>query len=384
IGLVEGDLYNSRVLARSRQNLTNLGFFEDVKVDTRRGTAEDRVDIDVGVKEKPTGSFSLGAGFSSIDGLLGAGSISQNNFLGLGQRIIVSAQLGSNANRFVLRFQDPHILDTETSLDLSLYNQRLLFQDFTGFDQDAVGGSLTLARRLTRDLVGSLLYKYEQVDIFNIVPELANDPRIVPGKTTTGSVSVGLSMDLRDNRRDPTRGFSATMTYQLAADFFGGDNNFNRFSLDAGYYYPLFWKALGHLRGNLIIVEPFGSSTQIPTQERVYLGGTNTVRGFKTYSLGPKFPGTDEPIGGNKAIWFNAELLFPIYEALGVRGLLFIDAGNVFLEGQALSLDLRPTAGGGLRVATPFGLVRVEIGFNLDKQVGERTSAIHLTVGSVF
>ena len=387
IALIEGDLYNSRLLARSRQNLNNLGYFEDVKIDTRRGTAEDRVDIEVTVKEKPTGSFAIGAGFSSIDGVLGAGSISQNNFLGLGTRVSFSGQLGSSANRFVLRYQDPHVLDTETSLDLALYNQRLLFQSLTGFDQDAKGGSLTLGRRLYKELFGSVAYKYEQVRIFNLVPNLVVDPAglIKEGTNTTASVGVGLSVDLRDNRRDPTRGFIGTASYQLAASFLGGGNEFNRFSLDLGYYHPLFWKFVGHIRGNLIVVEPFGKSKEIPTQERIFLGGTNTVRGFKTFTLSP-VDATGNRIGGNKAIFFNNELLFPIYEPLGAKGLLFIDAGNVFAEDESFSLSLRPTAGAGLRVATPFGLVRVEWGFNLNrnKTLGERSNAVHLTVGSVF
>ena len=386
IALIEGDLYNSRLLARSRQNLNNLGYFEDVKIDTRRGTAEDRVDIEVTVKEKPTGSFAIGAGFSSIDGVLGAGSISQNNFLGLGTRVSFSGQLGSSANRFVLRYQDPHVLDTETSLDLALYNQRLLFQSLTGFDQDAKGGSLTLGRRLYKELFGSVSYKYEQVRIFNLAANLASDPfsLIKEGTNTTASVGVGFSMDLRDNRRDPSRGFSGTTSYQLAASFLGGENEFNRFSLDLGYYHPLFWKFVGHIRGNLIIVEPFGDKP-LPVQERIFLGGTNTVRGFKTFTLSP-VDAAGNRIGGNKAIYFNNELLFPIYEPLGAKGLLFIDAGNVFAEDESFSLSLRPTAGVGLRVATPFGLVRVEWGFNLnpDKRLGERSNAVHLTVGSVF
>ncbi len=384
IALIEGDLYNSRLLARSRQNLNNLGYFEDVKVDTRRGTAEDRVDVEVTVKEKPTGSFAIGAGFSSVDGVLGAGSISQNNFLGLGQRISFSGQLGSNANRFVLRFQDPHILDTETSLDFSVYNQRLLFQSFTGFDQDSKGGSLTLGRRLYKELFGSISYRYEQVRIFDLVPNLTTtiNPFITEGTTTTASVGFGLSMDLRDNRREPTRGFVGTATYQLAGTFFGGENEFNRFSLDLGYYHPLFWKFVGHIRGNLIVVEPFGGK-DIPVQERIFLGGTNTVRGFRTFTLSP-VDDQGNRIGGNKAIFFNNEVLFPIYEPLGVKGLFFVDAGNVFKEDESLSLDLRPTAGAGLRVATPFGLVRVEWGFNLNRRADERSNAIHLTVGSVF
>ena len=384
IALIEGDLYNSRLLARSRQNLGNLGYFEDVKIDTRRGTAEDRVDIDVTVKEKPTGSFSIGAGFSSIDGVLGAGSISQNNFLGLGTRVSFSGQLGSSANRFVLRYQDPHILDTETSLDLSLYNQTLLFQSLTGFDQDAKGGSLTLGRRVYKELFGSVSYKYEKVRIFNLLPNLVIDPTglIKEGTNTTASVGVGLSMDLRDNRRDPTRGFTGTASYQLAGRFLGGESEFNRFNLDMGYYFPLLWKFVGHIRGNVIVVEPFGDK-DIPTQERIFLGGTNTVRGFKTFTLSP-VDASGNRIGGNKAIYFNNELLFPIYEALGAKGLLFIDAGNVFKESESFSLSLRLTVGAGLRVATPFGLVRVEYGFNLDQRPGEPSGAAHLTVGSVF
>jgi outer membrane protein insertion porin family len=384
IALIEGDLYNSRLLARSRQNLNNLGYFEDVKIDTRRGTAEDRVDIEVTVKEKATGSFAIGAGFSSIDGVLGAGSISQNNFLGLGTRVSFSGQLGSSANRFVLRYQDPHILDTETSLDLSLYNQTLLFQSLTGFDQDAKGGSLTLGRRVYKELFGSVSYKYEKVRIFNLLPNLVIDPTglIKEGTNTTASVGVGFSMDLRDNRRDPTRGFTGTASYQLAGRFLGGESEFNRFNLDMGYYFPLLWKFVGHIRGNLIVVEPFGGK-DIPTQERIFLGGTNTVRGFKTFTLSP-VDASGNRIGGNKAIYFNNELLFPIYEALGAKGLLFIDAGNVFAENESLSLSLRLTAGAGLRVATPFGLVRVEYGFNLDQRPGEPSGAAHLTVGSVF
>lgn len=384
IALIEGDLYNSRLLARSRQNLNNLGYFEEVKVDTKRGTAEDRVDIDVGVKEKPTGAFSIGAGFSSVDGVLGAGSISQNNFLGLGQRVSFSGQLGSNANRFVIRFQDPHVFDTETSLDLSLFNQRLLFQSFTGFDQDSKGGSLTLGRRIYKELFGSIFYKYEQVRIFNLIPSLITTPNplIVEGTTTTGAVGFGVAMDLRDSRRDPTRGFLGNLTYQLAASYFGGENEFNKITVDLGYYHPLFWKFVGHVRGNLVLAEPFGTKA-LPTQERIFLGGTNTVRGFKTFTLSP-VDANGNRIGGNKAIFFNNEVLFPIYEPLSVKGLFFIDAGNTFVEAESLSLDLRPTAGAGLRVATPFGLVRVEWGFNLTRRTGEAGNAVHLTVGSVF
>jgi len=391
IPLNEGDLYNSRLLARGRQNLTNLGYFEDVKIETRRGTAEDRVDIDVNVKEKPTGSFSIGGGFSSIDGILGSGSVTQENFLGLGQRMSLTAQLGARATRFVANFYDPHFLDTGTSLDLSAFNTRMLFNQQIGFDQDTKGGSIALGRRLYKELFGSLGYRWERDRIYNLtdtVPYLIQRQR---GTSNTGRVSVGLKMDLTDNRFDPTTGFIGATTYQLAGTYLGGSNKFHRISVDLGYYQPLVWKLVGHIRGNLIVANSYGGK-RLPVQERIYLGGTDTVRGFKTFHLSPTEAVTDasgmthqERIGGNKALYFNNEVMFPVYEPLGLKGLVFFDAGNAFRGGESLSLtDLRPTAGGGVRVATPFGLVRIEWGLNLDKRPGEANSAVHLTMGSTF
>ncbi|MDE2179219.1 MAG: BamA/TamA family outer membrane protein, partial [candidate division NC10 bacterium] len=324
-----------------------------------------------------------GGGFSSTDGIIGSGSLTQDNFLGLGQRVTLSGQVGSRAIRAVIDFFDPHILDTETSLDLSIFSQRLLFNNQIGFDQDTRGGSISFGRRLYKELFGSLGYRYESDRIFNLIP---NAPKLIQdqqGTNTTGRVSFGLSLDLRDNPRDPSRGFNGTATYQIAETFLGGENKFNRFNLDLGYYQPLVWRLIGHIRGNLILAEPFGGK-KLPVQERVWLGGTNTVRGFKTFTLSPVDPATNERIGGNKAIYFNNEAMFPIYEPLGLRGMVFFDAGNVFAEGESLSLDLRPTAGAGVRVATPFGLVRVEWGLNLDKRAGEASSAVHLTMGSTF
>lgn len=335
------------------------------------------------VKEKPTGSFSIGGGFSSIDGILGSGSISQNNFFGLGQRVSISAQVGARATRFVLNFFDPYILDTGTSLDVSAFNQRMLFDQQIGFDQDTKGGSIAFGRRLYKELFGSLGYRYERDRIFSVsedAPELIKEQE---GTNTTGRVSLGLSLDLRNSRVDPTSGFNGAATYQIAGTFLGGGNKFNRFNLDLGYYHPLVWKLVGHVRGNLMVVDSYGGK-RLPVQERIYLGGTTTVRGFKTFHLSPIDRDTGDRIGGNKAIYFNNEVMFPIYEPLGLKGLVFFDAGNVFAQGESISLKLRPTAGGGVRVSTPFGLVRVEWGLNLDKRPGESSSAVHLTMGSTF
>ena len=113
ISLIEGDVFNSALLKQSRQNLEAVGFFEEVKMETRRGTAEDRVDVVVDLKEKPTGAFTIGGGFSSVDGVIGAVSISQNNLFGYGKRATAAVQIGQNANRFNLVYSDPHFWDSD-------------------------------------------------------------------------------------------------------------------------------------------------------------------------------------------------------------------------------------------------------------------------------
>ncbi|MGE5851187.1 MAG: outer membrane protein assembly factor BamA, partial [Candidatus Methylomirabilota bacterium] len=133
--LVEGDVFNSRLFQESRRNLMNLGFFEEVKLDTKRAAAEDRVDLAVDVKEKPTGAFSIGGGYSTVDGFIGVATISQNNLFGYGKRISLSGQLGENANRFNLVYTDPHFLDTDFLLEPRIFSYDTDYQDTQGFNQ---------------------------------------------------------------------------------------------------------------------------------------------------------------------------------------------------------------------------------------------------------
>lgn len=383
IYLVEGDVFNSRFLALSQRNLNNLGFFEDVRVETKRGSDPDKVRVEVTVKERPTGTFAIGGGFSSAEGLIFVTSLSQANLFGFGQRVALSAQLGTRINRYNFRFADPHILDTDNSLDLSLFNTRRSFREFVGFDEDAKGGSVGIGRRLYERIFGVLSYRYEDVKVFNLETNAPTEVRLQEGKSTTSSVGLSFTRDTRDNPMDPTRGLRLAASTEVAGGALGGDNFFTKYSGEASYFHLLFWKFIGHLRGNITLLEPFGGR-ELPIQEKIFLGGPNTIRGFRNFSISPIDPETGGRLGGSKAFFTNAELIFPItaLSFLDMKGVVFFDAGNVFDDD--LRLSFRTSAGLGVRLRTPLAPIRVEWGYNLSPKPGESSSQFHFTVGTAF
>jgi outer membrane protein insertion porin family len=384
--LVEGDVFNSRVLQASRRNVANLGFFEDVKLDTKRAAAEDRVDITVDVKEKPTGAFSIGGGYSSVDGLIGVASISQSNLFGYGKRFSLSGQFGQNANRFSLVYTDPHFLDTDFLVEPRIFSLETDYQDLQGFNQENQGASLLVGHTLFERVFGTLTYLYERVEIKDLAP---NAPLLIrqqaaEGTGYTSSLIFGLTRDTRDSLTEPTRGLRAQATFQYAGGFLGAERNYTISSLELSQYLPLWWKFVGHLRGNIAYGEGFDDTATLPVEKRYFLGGANTIRGFKNLSISPRSPITGGEIGGNKAFWINSELLFPLYDPLRLRGVVFVDMGNAFDETQHFSWSVRYGAGLGVRFISPLGAIRLEVGFPLDREPGEKAYAIIFSAGRTF
>ncbi len=389
IRLVEGDVFNSALLQESRRNLQNLGYFEDVKLDTKRAAAADRVDLTVDVKEKPTGAFTIGGGYSSVDGPIAVASISQNNLFGLGKRAAVSAQIGQHANRGYAVYTDPHFLDTDFLVEPRIYATNTRFRTDVGFNQATEGGSLTVGHHLVERVFGSVAYTYERVrikDVQDSAPELVKRQAAESGgKSTTSALTFTLTRDTRDSFTEPTRGLLARAAVQYAGGVLDADNNFVKYSLDLSQYVPLWWKLVGHLRGNITYGEAFGDTPNLPVQERYFLGGINTIRGFRNFSISPKDPRTGEGReGGNKAFFVNHEVLFPLYEPLKMRGLVFFDLGNVFDERENFEWSVKRSAGVGIRFTSPIGAIRLEWGINLARQPGERLQVVHFTAGTAF
>lgn len=391
--LIEGDVFNSTLLQASRRNVESLGFFEEVKLDTRRGTAEDKVDVVVDVKEKPTGAFSIGGGFSSVDGVIGMVSISQSNLFGYGKRALVSGQIGSQANRFNLIYTDPHFLDSNTLMEVRGYKTDTNYNNNQGFNTDTTGGAFSFGHMVFERVYGLATYTIEDVLIKDVND---NAPFLVKrqaeennGNSMTSSITGSLLRDARDSGTEPTRGNRTRLSATYAGGFLGADNNFTKFAIESSQYWPLWRQLVGNVRGTFWYGDSYGDSPYLPVQERYFLGGPNTLRGFRNFTVSPTDPaGGDGLTGGNKAWFVNTELLYPLYDPMRLRGLVFFDIGNNLDERSSLTdlftSNARYSAGVGIRFNSPIGAMRLEWGFNLNQRENEKLQVLHFSAGTSF
>jgi len=392
VELIEGDVFNSALLQASRRNLEGLGYFETVKLETRRSTAEDKVDVIVDLKEKPTGAFSIGGGFSSVDGVIGGVSIAQSNLFGYGKRASASAQIGSKANRFYLIYGDPHFWDTDFTFDVRGYKTATDYKNNQGFNIDTLGGSFTFGHRLFERVFGSVTYTIEDVLIKDLE---ANAPFLIRQQATqnggwslTSALSAAILRDTRDSFTEPSRGNRTRLSAMYAGGILGADNNFTKYSVESSQYWPVWWKLVLNLRGTFWYGDSFDGTPQLPVQERFFLGGPNTIRGFRNFTVSRKDPVTGGETGGNKAFFANTEMLFPLLEAMRLRGMVFFDIANNLDERDGVeklfTRQARYSAGVGIRFNSPIGAIRLDWGFNLNRHEGERLQVLHFSGGTSF
>ncbi|MDO8643556.1 MAG: outer membrane protein assembly factor BamA, partial [bacterium] len=370
--VVEGSLYSETELNSSRQRLQALGYFEEVNFAMPRGSGDDTIVLNITVKEKPTGTFTIGAGFSTVENFIFSSSISKNNFFGYGISGQFSTELSSRRQLFVLSFEDPYFLDSKWILGISGFRT---VDRYTDFNRDSFGGTLSLGHRFFDYSSVRLTYQAESVNIGHfstIVP--APFENTLSGLTS--SLGMSVQRDTRDNRLIPKKGSFNQASNEFSGRRLGGDNDFYRLSLNSRYYYPIFWKVVAKTNASLGYIQSLNDSP-VPLFERFFQGGPNSLRGYYLRSIAPKVQiptvpqGNDSEfaIGGDKMVQFNAELEAPLYEPAGFALVTFYDAGNTFAEDQSFSVtDLRSDYGFGIRWNSPFGPMRFEWGFPINPQ----------------
>jgi outer membrane protein insertion porin family len=416
----EGELYSQTGINVSKQRVNALGFFEKVEITTSKGGADDRMVARVEVKEKSTGTFSVGAGFSSYENFILTGQISQNNFFGWGTTLSLQVQWSSIRQLGQIQYADPYFLDTRWTFAFDLYAQEGLYTTFT---RRSIGGSMTwgyelvglaqwwpLARRLEDvRLFGTYTNEYVRVTPTVADSLLAN--RFKSG--TTSSLRTSLQVDRRDNRLTPTAGYYGSIAAEVAPPFlapeavFGKNVNlFTRYALDLRYYKPLWAGLVGRVRVTAGYIGAWDSDHQVPISELFYLGGINSVRGYPTFSIAPpeRVGVGSDPLaattaiaaGGNKQLTTNFEVEIPIVDKVGIRGVLFYDMGNAFAAGKwsdpSVPLSLFKSWGFGVRWFSPLGPLRFEWGFPLNRRrdplnpdaFRDKASDFQFTIGSFF
>ena len=378
----EGELFDSEKLKRSKQRINNLQFFEDIKINTRRGKESDLIDIVTTVTERPTGSITVGAGFSSVDSFIFNAGISQNNFLGRGQRVAFSANLSSRKSDFNLSLTDPRVFDSNLLAGVDVFKREM---DFYSFKKGSAGGGLRFGKSLSEYDWAGVNYRVEDVTVSEVdtVEETAflkNEARL------TSRISPSFIRDTRDDFLNPSTGWRHVVRFDLAGGILGG-SDFIRSSYEATYYRPLFGKLVGALHGEIHWADAYAGDT-LPAFERYFMGGPASLRGYTVKNVGPK-DGSGDPLGGNQSLLFNAEVQYPFTK--GLRGFIFYDRGNVFGVGDDTTTTdttwslskMRDSVGAGVRFLSPFGPVGFAYGIKLDQATGEEAGEFHFTAGSV-
>ncbi|MDK2744717.1 MAG: outer membrane protein assembly factor BamA [Nitrospira sp. BO4] len=379
----EQDVIDTASLKRSFQRLNNLNFFETVEILPAQISA-DKVDLNVRVKEKPTGMFSLGGGFSTLDRLVAIADITQGNLGGYGYLGRIRGQLGQRRSLGSITFRNPYLNDSLTSLQLDGYSS---FTNYLSYFEQRTGGNITLGRWLSEYVTGSVSLFAEQIRFsdpqFGICPDLV--PIVCRQLGTRSSTGFRTTMfrDTRDYYIDPRSGWRIGGGFDVGTPYMGGTNNFIKYYVDVIKVTPLPFDLRTSLRARYGEVKAMGG-TEVPLNERFFVGGINTMRGFAFGRAGPTVPTTHAPFGAVRQLIFNAELIFTISTEAKLNGVIFFDYGKGFDDGEPLSIDLRPAAGLEGRWISPFGPLRVAYGINLDARTGERFGVFEFTIGTLF
>jgi outer membrane protein insertion porin family len=364
--------------------LNNLNFFETVEILPDKVSA-DKVDLNVRVKEKPTGQFSIGGGFSSLDRLMAIANITEGNIGGYGYMGRISGQLGQRRSLGSITLRNPYVNDSLTSLQLDVYRS---MTNYLTFFESRTGASVTVGRWLSEYNSGSISLFGEELNyrspargVCEAIPEFCDD--LLGHQSTTG-VRIHGFRDTRDYYLDPRSGWRFGGGVDIGTPLMGGTNNFIKYTADVIKVTPLPFDMRLSLRGRFGAVDTF-QGKPVPLSERFYVGGINTVRGFVFGRAGPIVPTTRTTLGAAKQLIFNADLIFTISADAKLNGVLFFDYGKGFDEDEGLSFfDLRKTAGIEGRWISPFGPLRAAYGINLEPRTGERSGVFEFTIGSIF
>jgi outer membrane protein insertion porin family len=425
--IIEGHKFSETALERSRRRITALGYFERVDISTSANPErEDRISAIVEVVERPTGTFQVGAGFSSIENFIATAQVQQANLFGNGQSLSLNAQISRIRQLVNIQFFEPYFLDSRWRLSLDLFDQLRVYTDFS---QQNRGGALTFGYPLIEpELTASLTYTLEDNDVSTERSStlLGTDTRVsiftrLPlanlfNDGLTSSIRPALTYDTRDNRLFPTSGIYLRGSTELAVAALASDSEFWRNRLTGRFYYPVGGGAVIKLNTETgLITSP--TEEGVPIFARFFLGGILDVRGYRFRTVGPRVPlpqstdpnsapiGNGARIGGNLQYYQNLEFEFPLFEQVGIRGVVFTDAGNAWnLEGVYCSvgqsipykkvnpcfnfpndlLNLRTSYGFGVRWFSPLGPLRFEWGFPINPLPFEETSRFEFTIGNFF
>ncbi len=377
---VESQLFSKKKIEKSLRNIQRLRYFENVEIIPSQGSDEGKMDLNIEVSEASTGNFTFGAGYSSQESAFGSIEVTEGNLFGRGQTIKAKSKISRESALYQVKFIEPWLFDMPLSCGIEVYHQE---NEYDYYDKDSEGGALDFSYRIIDDLRLGIKYSYEDFTISNVK---VDQTTVDPGRYLTTSVTPSIVFDSRDRVFTPRKGILSKLSVEYADDSLGGDICFTKSIAEAGFYIPLFWKVTWVIHGKAGYLDDRTGGIPDIDYERFYLGGINSIRGFKNGDIyASKINGEER--GGEKLIQLNTEITFPVVEEHGVSAVFFYDQGDVFLKNQKFTLsDNYSSFGFGVRWASPMGPMRLEYGIvEKGKNIEDTGSGrIQFSIGAYF
>lgn len=372
-----GDIVRYSQLLKSQRNLYLTGLFESIFIRPQSPADEDSLkkDILIELRERMVWELNAGVGYGSIEKARLTLGLSNMNLAGTARKIGLTGRISSVNRRAEISFTEPWTLGYRWRTDINLLTE---YAEEPGFDLIRTGGRVEVGRSFTHRSSASLTYRQEQVNLRHI------KVRPVPEKYKTNlrTLSLSLVYDTRDNLFNSTTGWYLEWTNEMAGAFLKGTDTFVRSIGRAKYFHLLTGSTLLAHSLEAGWMDVYGSSHEVPLNERFYTGGPNSLRGFEYRLVGP-LDENDYPLGGNFKTTLSLEVRQGLYKWIGA--VLFADMGNVWreLEGARFD-DVRFSPGFGLRINTPLGIFRCDYGINVKPRRDEGPGRVVFNMGQAF
>lgn len=397
--LKPGDVFSSGKVRRSMEKIYNLGFIDGAEPNIIPTGQSDIMNLAFNITEGKPGMITAGAGYSSVDKFVGSIQLQHMNLFGRAQRLNLLWEFGARRQNYEIDWTEPWFLGKPMSLGLSLYDIERLrdYHNTTdAYREGRIGGSVSISPRVDDKISLLFGYTYEHVRIFDIKDdelreEILNDPDLA--KDRTSSVRSQIVYDTRDYIYDASRGVRYSYGITVAGGPFGGNVNYVRNSIRGTWFFPTFWKFVLSVNINAGWIESYGSSSDVPLYEKYYVGGADTIRGYKYRTeIGPYN-------GGKVMTVANVEYKFPIVQEKRktiLQGAFFYDIGGTWKDINHInycfgtdnddtnSYYLKSGVGFGIRFATPVFPLRLDWGYGLNHKRGEDLQQFYFTIGNVF
>ena len=370
--LTPGDVFNTVRVDASKQRLMNLNYFAKVDTYPEDTLIPGRKDLNVIVEEKRTGSFNFGAGFSSIDSLLGFAEITQSNFdvtrwpyfTGGGQKFRIRVQIGTEREDFTMSLTEPYFLDRQIAVGGEFFFSKMDYIS-TEYNELRFGFDATARKKLSEFISGRVQYQIQRIGLDDVATTASPEIQSQNYYAWESKISIGATYDSRDSIFLSRKGMRIDVSAYVVGGPLGGNTDIYGFDLEASKYILLPWDTILLFKGEVATVTNWNGDPQVPIWDRLYLGGANNLRGFQFHNVGPKDT-TAEPLGGDTLAYFTTEYTFPIIDK--VRFAVFGDIGFVNAGTYNFGTgDVNSDYGIGLRLDLPIGPIRIDYGIPIQK-----------------